>query len=47
MNESLREEPSKAQIKNCAGSGWEYIGDGYFIRCDLIGWFQPGGFKKL
>jgi len=26
--------------------GWEYQGDGYFIRREFIGWVIENGFRK-
>lgn len=38
--------PTQKQIENCAGMGWQYLGDGLFAKGDLLGWFTENGFYK-
>lgn len=40
-------EPTEKQLKACEGMNWEYIGDGLFIKGDLVGWFTENGFMKV
>lgn len=47
MSEKKDGEPTKKQLDQCALLGWEYIGDGLFVREPLIGWFdEHKGFIK-
>lgn len=39
-------EPTSKQIQNCELSGWHYIGDGFFVRGDELGWFTKAGFVR-
>ena len=38
--------PTPEQIENAALMGFEYIGDGIFIRGDEIGYFTERGFVR-
>ena len=39
-------EPTSDQLQNCVSWGWEYIGDGLFMKDDLMGYFTKYGFKR-
>lgn len=38
-------EPNEKQISNCKRWGWEYIGDGLFVKNELIGFFTENGWR--
>ena len=45
--ENKTEKPTADQIRNCKSMGWEYIGDGLFIKGDVIGYFVNRNFVKV
>lgn len=38
--------PTDTQIENAYLMGWQYLGDGIFIRGDQMGWFTDHGFQQ-
>lgn len=39
--------PNANQLRNCASSGWDYLGDGLFAKGDHMGYFTERGFRKV
>lgn len=47
MNETQRNNPpTPDQIENSKALGWEYVGDGYFVKGDMMGYFVEKQFFK-
>lgn len=40
------QKPTQNQIDRCELFGWQYQGDGIFVRGGQIGWFTQTGFYK-
>lgn len=39
-------EPTPKQIEIAELMGFEYIGDGWFVKGEFFGWFTEKGFHK-
>lgn len=44
--EQNKNEPSESQLEKCKALGWEYLGDGIFVKGERMGWFEGRSFQK-
>jgi len=45
-SEQVKGEPTPEQLERCKAVGWEYLGDGFFVKNEVMGWYEGRNFVK-